>query len=83
MLFLLKAPPMALLLSFTAVQNYRGVLQMQITSRAVFYVWDSNTHRAITAELRSEHIPCTGIQDSHGSKVEIPWHVCRPMEWHS
>lgn len=53
---------MALLSSFTAVQNYRGVLQMQITSRAVFYVWDSSIHRAITAELRSERIPCTGIQ---------------------
>lgn len=48
---------MALLSSFTAVQNYKGVLQMQITSRALFYVSDSSTRSASTAELRSEHIP--------------------------
>lgn len=56
MLFLLKAPPMALLSSFTAVHNYKGVLQMQITSRVVFYVLDSSRRSAITAELRFEHI---------------------------
>lgn len=48
---------MALLSSFTAVQNYKGVLQMQITSRAVFYVSGFSIRSAITAELRSEHIP--------------------------
>lgn len=48
---------MALLSSFTAVQNYKGVLQMQIISRALFYVSDSSIRSAITAELRSEHIP--------------------------
>lgn len=57
MLFLLKAPPMALLSSLTAVQSHRGVLQMQITSKVVFYVLDSSIRSAITAELRSEHIP--------------------------
>lgn len=42
--------------SFTAVQNYKGVLQMQITSKVVFYVLGSSRCSAVTAELRSEHI---------------------------
>lgn len=60
---------MALLPSFTAVQNYKGVLQMQISSRAVFSVSDSSIRSAITAKLGSEHIPCSPGQGEPGQ----PW----------
>lgn len=64
---------MALLSSFTAVQSYKGVLQMQITSRVVFYVLDSSRRSAITAELRSEHIPLLPWAQGSRTALVLRW----------